>query len=401
MLVGVDGISAFKSLGGLASQLPAGNYRLTFDADINWDDKTVYLAALGFALGGYRFTRYKKPQAMKQGRACLLLSRSQQTALCDELAAITLTRDLINTPSSDMMPAHLAEAVTQIAEQHGAKCKQIIGDELLIENYPLIHAVGRASVHAPMLIDLCWGDEAHPEVVLVGKGVCFDSGGLDIKPASNMRLMKKDMGGAACVLGLAHLVMSRSLPIRLRVLIAAVENAVSGDSFRPGDILPSRKGFSVEIENTDAEGRLVLADALALACEDQPDLVMDFATLTGAARVALGTDLPALFTNRDDIARALATASALVEDPLWRLPLHKPYQNMLDSAVADLSNAPKQGFGGAIAAALFLERFVSPKTAWAHYDIMGWNLTAGPAAPMGGEAMAVRASYRFLADRYS
>lgn len=398
VLIGADQLSTFRSLGHLAGLLPAADYRLAFDADVSWDEHAAYLAVLGFALGGYRFDRYKQNKRKAAGPR-LLVTSAQCTALRDELAAITLARDLINTPAADMMPADLARAASALAKRQDARYKQVAG-KALFKNYPLIHAVGRASMHAPRLIELRWGKAKHPEVVLVGKGVCFDSGGLDLKPASNMRLMKKDMGGAACALGLAALVMSRALPVRLRVLIAAVENTVSSDSFRPGDIVLSRKGLSVEIENTDAEGRLVLADALTLACEARPDLIIDFATLTGAARVALGTDLPALFTNSDEIADGLAKAAMAVEEPLWRLPLYRSYENMLESAVADMSNAPKDGYGGAIVAALFLERFVDAGINWVHYDIMGWNQRTQPAMPAGGEAMAVRASYRFLADHF-
>ncbi len=314
--------------------------------------------------------------------------------------ATFLVRDLVNLPANDLGPAELETAAVAIAGRHGAKTRVVRGDELLKENYPAIHAVGRASARAPRLVDLTWGDPKHPKVTLVGKGVCFDSGGLDLKPSSNMLLMKKDMGGAAHVLGLAHAVMDAKLAVRLRVLVAAVENSVSGDAFRPLDVLSSRKGLTIEVGNTDAEGRLILCDALADACDETPELLLDFATLTGAARVALGTDLPALFCNDDALAEQILDAGTEARDPLWRLPLWSDYDRYLDSKVADLSNTGSTGFGGAITAALFLQRFVTGGTPWAHVDLMAWNSDSRAGRPKGGEAMALRAFYGMLERRY-
>ncbi len=299
-----------------------------------------------------------------------------------------------------MMPEHLAEATAVLAQSFGAQVDQIIGDDLLTQNYPTIHMVGRASTHAPRLIDLQWGDDHAPKVTLVGKGVCFDSGGLDIKPSAGMRYMKKDMGGAAHVLGLAHLIMSNQLPVRLRVLIPAVENAVAGNAFRPGDVIKTRKGLTVEIDNTDAEGRLVLCDALAEAQTENPDILIDFATLTGAARVALGTELPGFFCNQPAFATALQDAGNRSGDPVWELPLHAPYKDMLKSDIADMVNCAASPFGGAITAALYLQAFVEPKTTWAHFDIMAWNNRKLPGRPIGGEAFGVRAVYAALEKRY-
>jgi len=301
-------------------------------------------------------------------------------------------RDLINTPAGDLGPAELATAARKLAKAHGGRLSVIAGDALLKRNYPAIHAVGRASAKAPRLIDLRWGRRG-PKVTLVGKGVCFDSGGLDLKSAAGMKLMKKDMGGAAHVLGLASMVMAAGLPLRLRVLVPAVENSVSGDAFRPLDVLETRKGLTVEVGNTDAEGRLVLCDALAESSREKPDLLIDFATLTGAARVALGTGLPALFCNDEALAGTLLGHGLARHDPLWRLPLHRPYRASLDSPVADLNNISDGPYGGAITAALFLEAFVGDGVPWAHVDLMAWNTGASPGRPQGGEAMGLRAVY--------
>ena len=316
------------------------------------------------------------------------------------LEAITLVRDLINTPAEDMMPEQLAAAVLALGQTFNADVTQIIGDDLLRQNYPVIHIVGRASTHAPRLIDLRWGDPTHPKLTLIGKGVCFDSGGLDLKPANGMRLMKKDMGGAAHAIGLAQLIMSTGLPVRLRLLVAAVENAVSGNAFRPGDVVRSRQGISIEIDNTDAEGRLILCDALADAATDQPDLMVDFATLTGAARVAVGTEVPAFFTTSDALAQALMDAAVQQHDPIWRLPLHRPYRQMLDSKIADIANSASSPFGGAITAALFLQEFVPDSLHWVHFDLMAWNNRNRPGRPEGGEAMGLRAVFECLQQRY-
>jgi leucyl aminopeptidase len=377
--------------GSLANQLPDGFYRFANDPS------DARLAALAFALGTYRFTRYRKAEARK---VKLDLPQSIDLEELDRVVeAVALARDLINTPANDMGPAELEGAVRALAAQRGADIKVIIGEDLLAKNFPLIHAVGRASERAPRLIELKWGDALHPRVSLVGKGVCFDTGGLDIKPDSSMLNMKKDMGGAATALALAHMVMSRKLKVRLTVLIPAVENSISGAAFRPRDIYPSRKGITVEIGNTDAEGRLVLADALALADEDKPELIADFATLTGAARVALGPEVPAFFTDDDELAGSLMGHAATENDPLWRLPLWRPYDEMLESKVADVNNVGSGGQAGAITAALFMRRFVTAKS-WLHFDLFAWTPSAKPGRPEGGECQAARALYALLAERY-
>ncbi|MEO1223971.1 MAG: leucyl aminopeptidase family protein [Pseudomonadota bacterium] len=379
--------------GDLAHRLPERSFRLGNDA-VDASD-----LALAWGLGAYRFRRYRKPT--REPAKLIWPDGADRSMVTATLEATYLTRDLINTPTNDMGPAELAEAAVDLAEAFGASCEVIEGDALLASNYPLIHSVGRASVNAPRLIDLRWGDPSAPKVTLVGKGVCFDTGGLDLKSAANMLLMKKDMGGSAHVLGLARLIMATGLKVRLRVLVPAVENAVSGNAFRPSDILNSRKGLTVEIGNTDAEGRLVLADALTEASTEQPDLVIDFATLTGAARVALGTDVPALFVNDDGLADDFAKAAEAARDPLWRLPLWAPYNDLLKSDVADINNTGSAPFGGAITAALFLQRFVGDGIRWAHIDLMAWNRSAKPGHPKGGEAMGLRAAYRLIADRFA
>jgi len=313
---------------------------------------------------------------------------------------VCLARDLINTPANDMGPVELEEAARTLAGRHGAQLRSIVGDDLITEGFPLVHAVGRAAARAPRLIDISWGDPGHPKVTLVGKGVCFDTGGLDIKPESGMLNMKKDMGGAATMLGLAHMLMDRGAKLRLRVLIPAVENAISGSAFRPRDVYRSRKGLTVEIGNTDAEGRLILADALALADEEQPELIADMATLTGAARVALGADLPPFYTDDDQFAADLARYATAENDPLWRMPLWRPYDALLDSKVADLNNVSSGGFAGSITAALFLRRFVSAAKAWLHVDIFAWNQASKPGRPEGAECQAARALYALLVARY-
>jgi leucyl aminopeptidase len=378
--------------GALAGLLPAGAYRF---ANTPHDSR---LAALAFALGSYRFARYRKQEA-KEVRLELPdnVDGAELTRIVD---GVFLARDLINTPANDMGPAELEEAARALADRHGAAVESVAGDDLLKRNFPLIHAVGRASARAPRLIDLSWGDPSHPKVTLVGKGVCFDTGGLDIKPESGMLNMKKDMGGAATMLALAHMLMDRGLPIRLRVLIAAVENAISGASFRPRDVYRSRKGLTVEIGNTDAEGRLILADALALADEEAPELIADMATLTGAARVALGTDIPPFYTDDDELAGALARTAVSENDPLWRMPLYRPYDQLLDSKVADINNVTHSSFGGSITAALFMRRFVTAAKAWLHFDIFAWNQTARPGRPEGAECQAARALYALLVARY-
>jgi len=378
--------------GSLPGLLPPGTYRY---ANAPHDTR---LATLAFALGSYRFGRYRSNEAPK---ARLLPPEGVDIAEISRVAeAAALARDLINTPSNDMGPEELAKAAQDLANRFGADFDCITGDDLAAQNFPLIHAVGMASTRAPRLIDFTWGDPAHPKVTLVGKGVCFDTGGLDLKPSSGMLIMKKDMGGAANVLALALMIMDAKLKVRLRVLIPAVENAVAGNAFRPLDIFKSRKGPTVEIGNTDAEGRLVLADALALADEEKPELLIDLGTLTGAARVALGPDLPPFYTNDEALALDVARAAKEQNDPLWRLPLWAPYDAWLDSKVANINNAPPGGFAGSITCALFLQRFVESAASWLHVDIYGWTPSAKPARPEGGECQAARAIYALLSQRY-
>ena len=379
--------------GQLPGLLPPGIYRF---ANVAAHD--ARLAALAFALGSYRFGRYRKADAPE---ARLVPPDGVDVADIARVAeAAALARDLINTPANDMGPEELALAARDLAQRFGANFNCVVGDDLTRQNFPLIHAVGMASPRAPRLIDFTWGEAAHPKVTLVGKGVCFDTGGLDLKPSSSMLIMKKDMGGAANVLALARMVMDAGLKVRLRVLIPAVENAVAGNAFRPLDVFPSRKGLTVEIGNTDAEGRLVLADALALACEEKPDLLIDLGTLTGAARVALGPDLPPYYTDDEALAQDLAACAKRENDPLWRLPLWPPYDSWLDSKVANVNNAPSGTFAGSITCALFLQRFVEAAKSWLHVDIYGWTPSAKPARPEGGECQAARAIYKLLSDRY-
>ena len=378
--------------GRLPGLLPPGTYRF---ANVPDDQR---LAALAFALGSYRFGRYRK---VEDKAVRLELPEEIDGADVTRIAdGVTLARDLINTPANDLGPADLEEAVRTLAARHGASFRSIAGDDLLNSNFPLIHAVGRAAARPPRLIDLTWGNPKDPKVTLVGKGVCFDTGGLDIKPESAMLIMKKDMGGAACVLALAHMIMDRALRVRLRVLIPAVENSIGGSAFRPLDVYRSRQGLTVEIGNTDAEGRLILADALALADEEAPDLVIDMATLTGAARVALGPDLPPFYTDDDALAADLTRCAAAENDPLWRMPLWRPYAAMLDSKIADINNVSSGNQGGSITAALFLSRFVKQAKSWIHLDVYGWNPSAKPARPEGGECQAARALYALLQERY-
>lgn len=375
-----------------AESLPEGIYRLAGAAP--------GASALGWCLGQYRFDRYRKTPAGKGPRTLLTSepARIEETLLLAE--ATMLVRDLVNTPAGDLGPEELEAAVRAVAHPT-ATVLSTAGLELE-RGYPMIHAVGRAASaeRAPRLIELEWGDPAHPRVAIVGKGVCFDSGGLDIKNAAGMRLMKKDMGGAAHALALAMLIMRCRLPVRLHLLIPAVENAISGNAFRPGDVLKSRNGISVEIGNTDAEGRLVLADALVKAIEAEPDLILDFATLTGAARVALGADLPALFANDDGLAAGLLAGGEAEGDPLWRMPLWKPYAEMLSSDIADIGNASDQPMAGAVTAALFLQRFVPDGIPWAHFDTFAWRSAARPGRPKGGDALGVRAAWSFLKQRH-
>ncbi len=393
-LVGIGEEGEIWDWAALPAKLPEAVFRI--DGSLAPGDADN--AALGWALATYRFGRYRKHQG---SFPTLAWPDGCDRAGVERAASATfLVRDLINTPAADMGPEELAAAARTLADGHGARFAVIVGDELQVRNYPAVHAVGRASSRAPRLIDIQWGDESNPRVTLVGKGVCFDSGGLDLKPAAGMKLMKKDMGGAAIMLGLARMVMSANLPVRLRVLIPAVENSVSGNALRPLDVIETRKGLTVEIGNTDAEGRVILADALAEAASEQPALLVDCATLTGAARVALGTELPALFTNDDTLAEALLAHGAATGDPLWRLPLWKPYRRHLDGKVADLTNAPDIAFAGAITAALFLAEFAKPAKPWAHIDVMAWNTDSRPGRPEGGEAMGMRALYGLIRERF-
>lgn len=378
------------AIGRLPLTLAEGDYHL---ADSGGHD--LAQLALAWGMGAYRFTRYRKA------------SRAPARLRCDcaqvaaQVSAIWMARDLINTPANDMGPAELAAAASALAAHHGAQIT-ITSGAVLEQGFPLVHAVGRGATaaRAPRLIELRWGNPADPAVTLVGKGVCFDTGGLDIKPSSNMILMKKDMGGAACILALAHMVMAAKLPLALRVLIPAVENAISAESFRPSDILPSRKGLTIEIGNTDAEGRLILADALALADEERPALLIDFATLTGAARVAMGPQLPPYFTRSDRLAASIDRLGPGCGDPLWRLPLWAGYESDLGSRVADLNNAPSGGFAGAITAALFLGRFVEHAAEWVHVDIYGWSPADRPGHPQGGDCQAALTLFHVLKARF-
>ena len=383
------------ALGALAQTLPAGAYRL----EEGFDEATARLA---WGLGAYRFGRYRATGETERVDPARLTGRPDD-ATRRALEAVYLTRDLVNTPANDVGPDALEAAMRALAARHAAEVTSIAGDDLLTApggGFPMVHAVGRASASAPRVVDMVWGAPDAPRVTLVGKGVTFDTGGLNIKPGQSMALMKKDMGGAANVLGLAHLIMDARLPVRLRVIVGAVENAISGNAFRPGDILASRKGITVEIGNTDAEGRLVLGDCLALADADEPDLLIDMATLTGAARVALGPDLPPLFTRDAAFCARLVEAGMAVGDPVWAMPLWQPYAKMLESKVADVSHISSGAFAGAVTAALFLEKFVERAAVWAHLDVFAWTPTARPHAPVGGEAQSIRALADVLAARY-
>ncbi|WP_225889798.1 leucyl aminopeptidase family protein [Indioceanicola profundi] len=394
VLAGVGERIDLWSLAGLPGSLPFGSYAIEGVSD----QREATAIATGWALGCYRFTRYKKPA--KELPTLVMPEAADSEAVERVSSAAYMVRDLVNTPAEHMGPSDLARAAEQLAAEFSATLRLIEGDDLLARNFPMVHAVGRASSRPPVFIDITWGDADHPAVVIIGKGVCFDTGGLDIKPAAGMLMMKKDMGGAAHALGIARMVMMAKLPVRLRVLIPAVENSISGNAFRPMDILPTRKGLTVEIGNTDAEGRLILCDALAEGDFDQPALMIDFATLTGAARVALGADLPAMFSNDDTVAEDLLAASRETDDPLWRMPLWQGYRQQLDSKIADLNNAPGGGMAGAITAALFLEQFVSRTTPWVHLDLYAWNQGNRPGRPEGGEAMTLRAIFALLEKRF-
>jgi leucyl aminopeptidase len=391
----VDNANHYFSCGDLINKLPFGQYLLQAEKE--------HYSAICFAwlMGAYQFSPYKTNNTEKRLPS---LALANEQAIVDEAIkyaqATALVRDLVNTPASDMMPENIADSAQYLADSFDGSVKQIIGDELLSHNYPTIHAVGRASANLPRLIDLTWGDENHPKVTLVGKGVCFDSGGLDLKPAAGMRNMKKDMGGSAHVLGLAHLIMSHKLPINLRVLIPAVENAVSSNAMRPGDVITTRKGLTVEIDNTDAEGRLVLCDALCEASQDKPELIIDFATLTGAMRVALGTELPGFFSTSDKVAQGITVAGSKITDPVWRMPLYSPYNDLFKSTLADMTNCSAGPFGGAITAALYLQKFVDQDIDWVHFDVMAFNVRSLSGRPLGGEAFGIRAVFDYLQARY-
>ena len=393
-LVGVEGDRDIWSWGAAAHALPQGRYRIEGDLAA----ESANRAALGWALGSYVFSRYKSND--RSPRMLVWPKGADRKYVSAAASATGLVRDLINTPAADMGPADLAQAAQNLAHEFDAGFAVVVGRELLERNYPAIHAVGRAAAVEPRLIDMTWGDANHPRVTLVGKGVCFDTGGLDMKPSRAMALMKKDMGGAATVLGLARMIMATGLPVRLRVLVPAVENSVSGNAMRPRDVLQTRKGLTVEVGNTDAEGRLVLADALTDAMADKPDLVLDFATLTGAARSAVGTEIAALFTPDDKLAEDLHRHGVAQDDPVWRMPLWKPYRRLIDSKVADINNSGDSPYAGAITAALFLAEFVDEGVPWAHFDIMAWNPSGRAGRPEGGEAMAMRTAYATIRERF-
>ena len=383
-------------LAGAADRLPPGAWRIANELDAH----SATAAALGWGYGAYRFERYKAPNRPLAEQAKLVPPpQADMTYVRRALGALAMARDLVNTPAADMTPERLSAEALAMAEERGATGREVVG-EALAEGYPAIHAVGRAATNAPRLVDFRWGDPSHPRVTLIGKGVCFDSGGLDLKPAAGMLLMKKDMGGAACALALARLVMDTGLPVRLRVLVPAVENAVAGNAMRPGDVLRTRKGLSVEVGNTDAEGRLVLCDALAEADAERPDLIIDLATLTGAARVALGPELPAVFGTRQATVDDVVRHGRQVADPLWPMPLWPGYDDEIGSKVADLNNVSPSGFAGAIIGALYLQRFVTETPDWVHVDLFAWNPKERPGRPVGAEAQTVRALHAFLVERY-
>ena len=394
VIVIVDTDFSMWSIAALPRSLPAGDYYLSSKLS----NEIRQRLTIGWGLGAYHYQKYKK---ITQENARLFFPEDiNRTAVMASINATHLVRDLINAPANDMMPEHLAKIAKSLASEFSAEVEEIIGEELLTKNYPMIHAVGRASTHKPRLIKLTWGNANHPKVAIVGKGVCFDSGGLDLKTSSGMRWMKKDMGGAAHALGTARYIMEKQLPVRLQVSIPAVENAVSGNAYRPGDVITSRLKKTVEIDNTDAEGRLVMADAIAEVCEQKPDLLIDFATLTGAARVALGIEIGVFFSSSNDTAHDLYAASKEIEDDIWRLPLHQEYKHQLKSNIADMVNSASGAYGGAITAALFLESFVAKGCDWIHFDIMAYNMRSRAGRPKGGEAMGLRSVCKFLENRY-
>lgn len=381
----------FWAIGQLPFLLPTKTYYFAEE------DEYSFLYALAWGLGAYQFNRYK---SANKKPASLIVAKTLIDLVLPAVESICYVRDLINTPTDDLGPSELSKEVQKLSKTFNATFQEIVGEDLLAKGFNGIYTVGRASDDAPRLLELYWGNPSHKEVILVGKGVCFDTGGLDIKSATNMLLMKKDMAGAAHVLGLARMIMEASLPISLRVLIPAVENAISGNAYRPGDVIKSYKGLTIEIGNTDAEGRIILADAIAYGASLKPDLIIDMATLTGAGRIALGTDIAAMFCNNDDIANELLSYADKTMDPIWRLPLYNAYRESLNTPVADINNASSDGYGGAIVAALFLQEFIPPEIPWLHFDMMAWNLKSRPGRPQGGEAHALRALFAFLKARY-
>jgi leucyl aminopeptidase len=382
------------ALSVLPHNLPPGDYRF----DTSGIDIDAQRVAFGWGVGAYRFSRYRKKT---REPATLLVDKATLRDATPLIEAVTRVRDLVNTPTEDMGPAELAAETKALAKAHGATFREFVGNQLLKANFPTIHAVGRASHLAPRLIELNWGKAKHPHVVIIGKGVCFDTGGLDLKTSDGMRWMKKDMGGAAHAIALAGLIMQAKLPVRMTMLVPAVENAIGGNAYRPGEVIRTRAGITVEVDNTDAEGRLVLCDALAYAVESKPALIVDFATLTGAARVGLGPDLPALFTNRDELASQASAAAIREQDPVWRMPLWQPYLSLLDSRIADTVNAGASRLAGAITAALFLQRFVPENVPWMHIDTYSWNDSDRNGRPAGGEAQSLRTVFALLKARYA
>ena len=390
IFLGIDNQNDFWAFGTLPNKLSEGTYQVEADLTANQQQKI----AIAWGLGNYKFTVYKKSPTSK---AKLLIPETCDLQYIENvITSISLVRDLINYPAEDMEPASLAKAVLSTAIEFNANVEQVIGDDLLKKGYAAIHAVGRASNHAPRLIDLKWGKEKNPKVTLIGKGVCFDSGGLDLKPRADMEKMKGDMAGAAHALGLAKMIMAADLPVSLRVLIPAVENMLASNSYKPGDILKTYKKITVEVVDTDAEGRLILADALTIACEDKPELIIDFATLTGAVYIAMGNEIAALFSNNDDIARQIVAIAEQENDPICRLPLHQPYRELLDSDIADISNISNGRGGSSIIAALFLKEFVDSNIPWLHFDFAAYNLIDKPGRPKGGEAQTLRALFQYL-----
>ena len=384
----------FWSFGLLPTALPKNNYHI----ESITDNELLEKISIAWGLGAYQFTRYK--QANKTIAQLVIDEKINILQIENSIQSIYLVRDLINTPTEDMGPEQLAQTAFELGKKFNAQVIEIVGDDLLKENFPTIHAVGRASPRQPRLIDLRWGQKNKFKLTLVGKGVCFDSGGLNIKPASGMLLMKKDMGGASHVLGLARMIMAANLPINLRVLIPAVENVIAGNAFKPGDVIKTRKGITVEIGNTDAEGRLILCDALAEAVTDKPDLLIDFATLTGAARIAVGTEISAMFTDDNKLAEQLMQYAQTEQDPIWRMPLYMPYRRLIDSAIADINNAGSSPYAGATTAALFLKEFVPNEIPWIHFDLNAWNVSSRPGRPEGGEAMGLRAMFAYLTANF-